>query len=183
MRVSVICVSDRPERLPCLYWSLVAQTHEDWLLVVLDQTGWSVGQHLPSDHGRVLYHSVRDRRDWGQTEKEKAVSWTASDALMFPADDAYYVPTALASMVESLEHNGTDIVLCGWLYDHLGYIPMPPQLAKGYVDVGGFMVRRETFLKTGWRDKGQTGDFTLLEDMVKAGAKISTVPNILYVKN
>lgn len=191
MKVSVICVADRPDRLPCLYWSLVAQTYKDWELIVMDQTDTyddSVTYNIPIDH-RVGIHmppclKVHRYGDWGQTAKEKAAAGLArGDVLMFPADDSYYVPTALSVMLNCIVSLNADLVVCGWIYDHLGYRAMPPCIAEGYVDVGGFMVRRETFLKVGWRDKGQTGDYTLLSDIVESGATVAYEPSILYVKN
>lgn len=104
-------------------------------------------------------------------------------ALMFPNDDAYYPPTALATMIYPIEQGVADLVVCGWLYDLFGYNPFPPRIAEGRIDVGGFMVRADTFRSVKWRSKSQTGDFQLLVDMVKAGARVHTVRDVLYVKN
>lgn len=186
MTVDVICVADRPERLPLLVWSLAAQTHQDWRLLVLDQSvDGDVDRYVCAPahlEARITVERVGRVGDWGQTAKEAAASRVAGDVLLFPADDAYYVPTALASFVTALE-NG-DLALCGWLYDLFGYAPMPPVPAVGHVDVGGFAVRRDTFLAHGWPVKGQTGDGELVLGLLRDGrARLVTCPGVLYVKN
>jgi len=187
MKVSVICVADRAERLPLLVWSLIAQTHQDWELLVLDQSGQAPGvlQYvlLPDHvHARVRLWSVERIGDWGQAAKEMAgQSLAQGDVLMFPADDAYYVPTALTRMVEAIEA-GSDLALCGWLYDLFGYAPMPPTPAVGHVDVGGFAVRRATFLEHGWPSKGQTGDGELVVSLASR-YKVARLPEVLYAKS
>lgn len=184
MKVSVVSVADRPERLPLLYWSLVAQTHQAWELLVLDQSDeGGVERNVGVRDARVRVMRVERRGDWGQSAKEHAAESRATgDAVMFPNDDAYYVPIALAAMVRQLEA-GADLVLCGWLYDLMGYVPMPPRPAVGHVDVGGFMVRRTTFLAHGWPSKAQTGDGELVLSLIAAGARVATCPGTLYVKN
>lgn len=191
MKVSVICLADRPTRLPVLFWSLVAQTFEDWELLILDQSAdGNVTRHL-GEHWleavasprRVDVRRIAQVGDWGQSAKEEAArTWATGDALLFPNDDAYYVPIALDEMVAGLEAGG-DLALCGWLYDLFGYQPMAPRPAVGFVDVGGFLVRRGVFLRTGWPVKGQTGDGELVQALVAAGAQVAPVPQVLYVKN
>ena len=190
MKVSVICVSDRPERLPLLAWCLTAQTHKDWELIILDQSeAGDVARHiepwmaLERQARRIDVMRVPYVGDWGQTVKEKAARvWADGDALMFPADDAYYTPPALGMFVGALEH-GCDLSVCGWVYDLIGYFPASPSLEVGRVDVGGFAVRREWFDKVGWADKSQTGDGQLITALVNAGARVAMIPNVLYVKN
>lgn len=188
MKVSIICISDRPDRLPLLMWSLIAQTHTDWELIVLDQSHDERGvdrmiQVLP-DISNIIRVVKCDRNgDWGQTAKEQAAKGMATgDVLMFPNDDAYYVPIALAELTRVIE-SGADIAVCGWLYDQMGYTPMPPSTMVGHVDVGGFMLRRETFLRVGWPDKSQTGDAKLIAACIRAGGRVGATSRVLYVKN
>jgi hypothetical protein len=188
MLVSVICVADRPERLPCLVWSLIAQTHKEWELLVLDQSDdGNVTKHLGSalaaSGNRIATERVARVGDWGQSMKEHyAKSWGCGDALMFPSDDAYYMPPALAEMGAALDY-GSDLAVCGWVYDIPGYVPMPPAVTVGRVDVGGFMVRRSVFQRIGWPCKEQTGDGYFVEACVSRGANVAFCPSTLYVKN
>lgn len=187
MKVSVICVADRPDRLPLLVWSLIAQTHRDWELIILDQSErGDVARHCSSAFelpGRAISVVQTERvGDWGYTAKQGAAKALASgDALLFPQDDAYYVPTALATLVASIQ-SGAAIALCGWLYDLFGFAPMPPVPAIGHVDVGGFMVRREVFLADGWPSTRQTADGEFVEALVASGATVGTCPGVLYVR-
>jgi hypothetical protein len=116
-------------------------------------------------------------------KQEAARRWATGEAFIFPQDDAYYVPTALAEMVAALERDsGGDLALCGWLYDLLGFAPMPPNPRVGHVDVGGFLVRRETFLATGWPDSSQTADGKFIEGAARSGARVVGCPGVLYVR-
>jgi hypothetical protein len=187
VKISVICVADRAERLPLLVWSLIAQTHQDWTLLVLDQSTEYPGVFRyvtvpPAYKDRVRIDRVHMVGDWGQSAKEQAAHLVDGDAVMFPADDAYYVPTALETMAAELDA-GADLALCGWLYRLMGYAPMPPCPAVGHVDVGGFMVRRSTFLKHGWPSKGQTGDGELVVGLAESGARVALSRGVAYVQN
>lgn len=189
MKINVICLADRPDRLPLLVWSLVAQTHKEWELTIIDQTHGdepradSLLGALPREVGSKL-RVVRHKRkgDWGQTAKENAGMVSGAEALMFPNDDAYYVPTALEEMAARMKL-GCDLVICGWLYDTMGYVPMMPSTREGRIDVGGFMVRTKLFRKVGWTDKGSTGDAKLVASLIEAGAVVGTCAGTLYVKN
>lgn len=189
MKVSVICIADRPERLPLLIWSLVAQTHIDWELIILDQSGSSRSvdyraRELPVEIDAKIRLVKCDRAgDWGQSAKEKAArDYASGSLLMFPNDDAYYVPTALAKFVEGVE-DGADITICGWLYDQMDYQVMPPSTYEGNVDVGGFAITRRLFLQIGWQDKSQIGDAKLLAAAIAAGGRVWMTSRVLYVKN
>lgn len=190
MKVSVVCIADRPFRLPLLVWSLIAQTYTDWELIVLDQSHDDRGVDcmipiVPSSDDVFKIRVVKCERygDWGQAAKEAAAKDMADgELLMFPNDDAYYTPTALSDLVDVI-NQGADLALCGWLYDQMGYVAMPPSTMVGHVDVGGFMVRRDLFLKVGWPDKSQTGDAKLIAALIRAGGRVGATPRVLYVKN
>ncbi len=186
MTVSVICAADRPERLPVLVWSLMAQTFASWELLVLDQSGdGMVMRYLEDVLGdcRVRVKRVPRRGDWGYREKQAAaLDMAIGSAVMFPPDDAYYAPVALEVMGAEIAR-GADLVLCGWLYRLFGYQPMPPNPRVGHVDVGGFMVRRSTFLEHGWPDGSQTADGRFVERLVASGVRVVTCPGVLYVQN
>lgn len=190
MKISVICLADRPSRLPCLVWSLIAQTHSDWELIILDQSQGddpvdAMITTLPSPGiaAKIRYVPCEYHGDWGQTVKEEAARELAmGELLMFPNDDAYYVPIALETLQNTI-CAGADIALCSWLYDGMGYIKMPPSSLEGHVDVGGFMIRRDLFLEVGWPDKSQTGDAKLLAACIAAGGRVGAHNGVLYVKN
>jgi hypothetical protein len=182
----VICAADRAKRLPVLVWSLIAQTHTDWELLILDQSAnGCVAYHVRDlrTDARVRVRVVPKRGDWGYSEKAIAARDMATgEALLFPQDDAYYVPIALEAMSGEIAL-GADLALCGWLYPLFGYAPMPPNPRVGHVDVGGFMVRRETFLAHGWPDDSHEADGKLVERLVASGVRVATCPEILYAAN
>lgn len=193
MKVGIICVADRPERLPLLVWSLIAQTHEEWELLVLDQSEADIDQpgvmrYMPLLPGRVS-DRIKVRRvaragDWGYMAKEVAALESKCDVLLFPQDDSYYVPTALFEFTSALNYSNAQLAICGWLYDLERYAAIPPIPAIGRVDVGGFMVRREAFVSAGGWPKpiAQQTDGMFIERMAR-DVKTVSIPSVLYVRN
>jgi len=189
MKVSVICLSDRPDLLPTLVWSLHNQTHKDWELVILDQTPTSdvcqnVNDILVQHKSQVKVRFVERIGDWGQAQKVQAAKTVATgDAFMFPNDDSYYMPRALELMSRTLAMREKDLAICAWIYGKYGYGWMPARAKIGYVDVGGFMVTRKTFERVGWQSFTQTGDGEFVEACVEMGARVALIGETLYVQN
>ncbi len=183
--VSLICLTDRPLHLQHFLAMLALQTYQHWDLTVLDQGGNSCA-HFYED-ARIRWTAVPDRRDWGQTEKMSAVAKVTGEYVGFPNDDGYYCPAYLTQMVAAGQARAADLVYCDWVSAHDmgrdGYVPYQGAPVIGYLDVGGFLVRREVMLRHGWPDRGPTGDGVLIESLVKSGITHVRVPKTLYVKN
>lgn len=181
-------------KLRVLLACLRVQTHEDWQAVVLDQGAPEVASEIIRELGdaRVGWYPVQRREDWGQAEKFAAAERATSEWVGFPQDDAYYCPRyfelMLAAAHDYQTHGArlTDLVYCDWVSDrNLGrpYAPFTVAPRVGHIDVGGFLVRRETLIAHGWPDKGPTGDGLLIESLVKSGVRHVRVPACLYTKN
>lgn len=183
-RVHVICAADRPRHLRVLLAALRVQTFEAWRCTVLDQsgTGECAAEALAAGDMRISGRPVVRYGDWGQTAKWELAQQADEDYLLFPADDAYYAPPFLQRMVAALD-GGLDLVYCDWVYDVLGYGGMTGNPRTGYIDVGGFMVRRTTLLAVGWEDRSHEGDGHLVETLVAHGARHGRVTGLYYVKN
>lgn len=184
--VSLVCIADRPRMLPVLIACLRAQTFDAWELIVLDQAndGAIQGVVTAADDPRVQWIPVPNHHDWGQTEKVKAAQTIArGDVLGFPNDDAYYAPCYLARMVAMLDDATLDLVYCDWIFDKFNYLPMVVAPKTGHIDVGGFLVRRQTFMAIGWDDRGDTGDGIFVEHIVASGARHARIAACYYVKN
>ena len=185
-RVRLLVISDRPQALPVLLWSLINQTHAAWECLVLDQgVGHSAAAARAVPDPRIRYQVVARVGDWGQTAKEWAArTLTApSDVLAFPNDDAYYCPVFLERLVGAIEA-GAALAYCDWVFDKPNYAPFVGKPRVGYIDVGGFVITRAAFDTVGgFADRGQTGDGQLVERVVAAGLPHTHVPGCFYVKN
>jgi len=122
----------------------------------------------------------KDYNDWGQTAKEKALEYAKGEYVMFPNDDAYYVPTALEVMVKGME--GSDMVYCDWLFDNQRYNKVEVQPKVGMIDIGGFMTKTKIVKELGWFNKGNCGDGHLIQAIANK-YKHKKVEGVLYVKN
>lgn len=188
-RVSLICLSDRPAHLRLFVAAMMLQTCPHWEVSVLDQSehrGVIDVVNGAADH-RITRHVVPRLGDWGQAEKMRHVAAVAGDFVGFPNDDAYYCPLYLELMLEAVDRASLDLVYCDWVsasdFGRHTYVGYEAQPRTGYIDVGGFLVRRSLLEVHGWPDRGPTGDGHLIEGLVRAGVRHARVPRLLYVKN
>lgn len=161
------------------------QTVADWELLLLEQRCEATAEISWADP-RIRRDQVHDWRDWGQTEKARAVDRVAGTYVGFPNDDAYYAPRYLELMLAAAAAAVADLVICDWV--SAGDAGQPyaryfAATATGHIDVGGFLVRRSLMQTHGWPDRGPTGDGALVESLVRQGARVAKVPAVLYVKN
>ena len=179
----IIATYNRPIHLRSFVISLALQTYRDFEVIVMDEAQDEKTKKLNKKFCKELkvkYHQCPDFNDWGQTAKEKALDFVKGEYVMFPNDDAYYVPTALEVMVKGME--GSDMVYCDWLFDNQGYNKIEVQPKVGRIDVGGFMTKTKIVKELGWKDKGNEGDGKLIEAIANK-YKHKKVEGVLYVKN
>lgn len=184
----MISAYNRPKQLPVLLGALQAQTMPHWEALVLDESPRHVNLPVVDALGdpRVRYIECPHANDWGQTSKLKAAKNKARGQwFMFTNDDAYYVPTALHQFTHTAIGWNLELVYSDWLYDQFGYVAWPVQPKTGHIDVGGFMIKAETFKRFAdlWRVGVQTGDGEFIEKLVSSGVKHGKAPGVLYVKN
>lgn len=194
-----LCVlADRPHALRLFLSSLVVQTRHDFEVIVLDQFEAKAGAYCTvadvcdeffgSNGGGPLQGfatrvKVPRTGDWGQTAKFEACRDRAHSLCVgFPNDDAYYAPVYVERMLQAIE-GGYDIAACDWIFDQQGYLSYTPKPQTGWIDVGGFVVRRQLVVDDGWIDRTHEGDGRLVERLVARGARFAAVRGHYYVKN
>jgi hypothetical protein len=191
--VSFIVTSDRPNHLRHLIACLRLQSNANWELIVLDQTPRAacvepVKEVEALGETRVFWEAVPRIGDVGQSMKMAYTRFARGEFICVPMDDAYYMPSFIDQMLWAARAHNYDLVYCDWLWNAADqttpYRHVPVRPAFGWIDVGGFLVKREAMLADGWGYTGEGGDGVLVE---RLAAKVNhgAVPNhhILYVKN
>lgn len=177
--ISFICSAyNRPQHLKVLAHSLIVQTNPDWELLVMDESEERINDISKLDP-RITHYPCNNFNDFGYSVKENGIKLAYGDYLCFPADDVYYAPTFVEVMSKKAS-KGFELVYCNWIHDRANYSPVQVLPAVGYIDVGGFIIKKH--LMTGFPDKGHEGDGKLIEELVKT-CKHSPVEQYLYVKN
>lgn len=178
-KVSIIIATyNRQKHLQLLLDCLALQTYQDFEIIIMDEGNPEANEIIASNKIKII--KCEDYNDWGQTAKEKALEYAVGEYVMFPNDDAYYVPIALEVMVGGMENN--DMVYCDWLFDNHGYSKIDVMPIIGMIDVGGFMTKTRIVRELGWFNKGSCGDGYLIQAIANK-YKHKKVNGVLYVKN
>ncbi len=191
--VSFVCISDRPNSLRLLIACLRLQTNAAWELIVLDQTPRAaclapVQEAEALGETRVDWQPVPKVGDVGQLMKMAYSETARGEYICLPNDDAYYVPVFVDRMVWFARANDLGLAYCDWLFDRadntVPYRHMPGKPQHGWIDIGGFIVRKSDLVADGWPDRDEGGDGHLVERLA-AKVRHACVPDqrVLYVKN
>lgn len=172
LRVSFIASTfNRPEKLKRLIECLKAQTEPSWELLIMDESPDFYSETLLEEN----IHPVKCERfnDWGYSVKELGVARAKGEYLCFPADDAQYEPTFITELLAL----NVDLAYCDFICNG---IPLGAQPETSYIDVGGFLVKKDCF--KGWVNNGDCGDGRTVEKWIKEGITHAKVPEYLYQK-
>lgn len=196
MKISyIVSVFNSAERLPCLLWSLRAQTEKDFEVIVADNStddeiaekNWEATRSIiAGDYLRMSYNEC-------YSSAERAAKIAVGDFLCFPSDDSYYVPT----FGETMLHHAmdADLIMCSILYDprcgHGRYTCCPQKPERAWFDKTGFILRRSKF--PGFENKVDHGnrygivmdcaDGLLAERLVRGDVMWKSIPDVLVVHN
>jgi glycosyltransferase involved in cell wall biosynthesis len=197
----IVSCFGRPELLPCLLWSLKAQAHRDFEVIVTDNT---VDSTTIAEHKRNLANLKDSRFRYINTSGKIKVSdcyWSAEYGmklatgrwLCFPCEDCYYPDRWGQWMLGAAVTNGWDLVLCE--RNETGPEPcgagryFPIQMGTmsfpGYKP--SFLVKASIF--PGWLNKPTVGacsgvDRTTLQYMVRdPKIKWGVVRDLYYAHN
>jgi hypothetical protein len=190
----VIGTRNRPTHLAGLLMALHVQKDQRWdaIIVVesddLDELSGSrvpaAGLSATAPQGQVGYTMYQpSKHDWHQSVKNEVAAKAKGEFLCFPNDDSYYVPTFVGTMLQAADFHGWDLVYCDFLYDLFGYVPHAVAPAVGHIDVGGFLVKKRTWQRHPWTQRGQTGDGEWIAQLVAAGVPHGKAPGVLYVRS
>lgn len=127
---------------------------------------------------RIKYFPCDRFNDWGYSVKELGITLANGEYLCFPADDAYYTPNFVDKM--SKQMTDYDLVYCDWIHDRADYLMVSVCPKVGYIDVGGFVVKKS--LVSHFGAKNQESDGQLIEELVTK-CRHKKLSNVMYVKN
>lgn len=184
VRCSFIVSSfERPAHLACLLRSLQIQSERDFEVLVTDNSPTEANRQIVEqlEDARFKYHSTRLADCY--CSANHGANLAQGEYLCFPSDDGYYVPRFLQTMLEA---GGTDLIYSDCIYDGHGihYASMIVAPVAGWIDKGGFLVKREKF--TGFAGPAgisRAADAWLIEALIKTGATHTKVPGYLWIHN
>lgn len=177
---------DRVIGLPAVLDCFRAQTHRNWRVKVLDEHPDRLSRAIV---GTALDVRIEHRafpvwhRDWHYTVRQEAGFASEADWLCFAVNDGLYAPTFLSTLLASAQAERLDLVACDWVYAHAGYTPWSVELRTGHIDIGGFLIRSQTFRDLGgFPNRGHEADGQLVEAAVRSGARCGVVRQTLYMQ-
>lgn len=184
---------------PLVAYSLLAQTHPDWELVLIhdgpNETGVAKLVEQIGDP-RIRYIETNQRmgnwghyhRNWALQEmKEGRLSPQAKYIVITNADN-YYTPVFCEYMLKGFISNANAIaVYCtSMVHSYKAWDILECRLKRGYLDSGVVMVKKENACAVGWRDiESHSSDWTYFEDLaIKYSAQnFVKVPGCLFIHN
>ena len=189
----VVSAYDRPEILRGTLISLALQSERDFEVIVTDNS-------LDGRNAAVVA-DMRDERfryeHWSLRNCYKAANHGATLAqgeyLCFPSDDNYYTPGFLETMLKAR----ADLIYCDMVYDPRACTPedaldaklcesyrvIETKLIPGWIDKGGFLIRRSRFVPFPWRESLATADGFMIRDLLKTNPTTAKVKGVLWVHN
>jgi glycosyltransferase involved in cell wall biosynthesis len=118
----IVSAFNRPELLPVCLWSIKAQSHQDFEVIVTDN---ATDPSIAAKHKAIVESIKDDRFKYIKTAGKIKVSdcfWAAEYAVKhhahgrwycFPCDDTYYAPEFAQRMLAAAYTNNWEFVLCG----------------------------------------------------------------------
>jgi glycosyltransferase involved in cell wall biosynthesis len=188
----IVSAYNKPELLPCVLHSLNVQTHQDFEVIVADN---STDAEAAREHRAIVagfdkrFRYALTRTKVKVPECYNAAEWVAKNMargkwLCFPCDDCYYVPQFGARMLAHAIKKGLDLVKCHLLFSQWGEAH---RVFESVITVkSAFMVRAQVF--PGFNAKPKrieacSADSVLGVDMEREGFKTAALPEILVVHN
>lgn len=130
---------------------------------------------LREDFPDVTFHPEPNLDDWGHDKRSKGLGLATSEWVGFFNDDDRYANDYIEKMLGAAETHTA--VYCAWPYSP------DCSFALGQSTSGNFIVKTELAQRVGWRHRHYEADGMFIEEVVRAGASIVKVPEILYWHN
>jgi len=196
----IVSAFNRPERLPCVLWSLKVQTDPDFEVIVADNARTS---ELQEAHFEIVSSLADPRFRHHNTAFYPTPAWDCywsaewlfaqgqakGDWICLPSDDSYYVPVFQEAMLTKARADSLSLVHCDMLYDRrIGkkYQVFKTAPVPRFIDKTGFLLAREAWI--GFPAKPQTPspsycDGLMIEELVRRGIRHGHVDEVLCVHN
>jgi len=196
----VVSCFNRPKLLPVCLYSLAAQTHKDFEVLVTDN---SVDEDVASRH-RSTVSGMKDQRfRYYRTANKIKISdcyWSAEWAIRhhasgnwycFPCDDTYYVPEFGQRMLSAAYRENWEFVVCGGAVvgpaasGGSGYRVWEMQIVRTIKT--SFLVKASRFTKFHAKPVAENAaagaDYSFGAHLVRSGVPWGIVPEVMLVHN
>lgn len=196
----IVSCYDRPKLLPVCLYSLQAQTHEDFEVLVTDN---ATDPRIAAQHRRAVEQLCDDRFRYFRTAGKVKVSdcyWSAEWAVKiasgkwfcFPCDDSYYAPEFGQRMLGAAYANAWRFVSCNAIIGPeasggSGYALWKMPLGK--VTKTCFLIHSETFHKLGQFagkpsiSQAMAADYALSALVAKRRIRAGNIDHVMVVHN
>jgi glycosyltransferase involved in cell wall biosynthesis len=186
-RVSfIVSAFNRPNALNLCVASLRLQTCKEFEVIIADNSRDGMISFAHKQTARNMTEAQQFCKHISTAEAagrdcyesaNLAANVAKGEYLCFPSDDGYYAPRFLELML--MHGSDSDLMYCNCIWDGRGYgkgeelIHLVVEPRRGKIDKGGFLVKREVFMKSGGF-KGPFGperceDGFFIERLIRSG--------------
>lgn len=181
-RVSLaVRVKYAPDRMTAFLLSIQRQRYDNWEIVFVTDGPNPAAREIVerANDGRVrLIETEKPLGNWGHPYRQRGIEACTGELIGLSNDDNYYVPGYLEQMVNALERERADLVLCPMLHSYWGWRP----IEAGH-DLGSWIARRELVRRMPWTGGDFFYDAQYLEALRKSAARAAVVDRPLFVHN
>lgn len=181
----------REAALACLLNSFRAQTYQHWQVRVVHDGPLSEDDHprppLPLTDLRIRFDATAERKQmFGHPHRQAAVAALIAGGAEWVGltnDDNYYVPVYFEWMVAAALEKKADLVYCDAVHSHKLWKPLPGDLRRGHIDVGGFLVHARVAAQVEFDQFTFAGDWDYISRLRAKARGVVKVPATLFVHN
>lgn len=186
-RVSFVAAGYQQQ--PTLVYSLLAQRHRDWELILLHDGPEDCGlaDKIRQLHDpRINYQATEQRSGaWGHPLREQGLQQVTGDFVVHTNLDNYYVPQFCEQMTAAFT---SDLVAlrCSFLTHYTQYRePCQAELCLGRIDLGCVMYRTAVAVAHGFPWRRLEADWDLVDAVRRShgDASIGKLDRVLFVHN
>lgn len=189
----VVFVSPIFNSYPLLIHSLLAQTYENWELVLVhdgpaEELDAASRLAIESDPRIRFFETEARANDWGHTPRQfafdKLKSAVDCDFVVVTNSDNYHVPGYAEKMLEHFDED-LRVVYCDMVHDYYSWKHFETRLEYSFIDCGCLMTRFDAAMDVGWRDRGYAGDWEYVLDLMDRFGRgaFRKAPAPLFVHN
>ncbi|HEY2629800.1 MAG TPA: glycosyltransferase, partial [Usitatibacter sp.] len=181
-RVSmVVRLKYAPDRMKAFILSMQRQRYDNWELVFVTDGPNPFALEVAEETGDARIKIVQTSNAlgrWGHPHRQAGINASTGEMIGLSNDDNYYVPGYLEQMVNALEDEGSELVMCSMLHSYWGW----KQLDAGH-DLGSWIARRDLVLRTPWSGDHFFYDADYVALLKKNASKISVIDRPLFIHN
>jgi hypothetical protein len=178
----VVRVKYSPDRMAAFLLSIQRQRYDNWeLLFVTDGPNPAAAEVVKGtgDPRIRLLETQKAAGRWGHPYRQTGIDAASGTLIGLSNDDNYYVPGYLEQMVNALQRDDADLVMCAMLHSYWGW----KAIEAGH-DVGSWIARRELLRRTPWAGDGFFYDAEYLALLRKnADGRTTLVDRPLFIHN